>query len=317
MGELNLRDDQILACIQETGDGVLARRHLKRMFWADKSLRAMQKVMARLVGKRFIKRETIQYRRFANPRSEPVYWLDYKGILHVCEQMGIEELYYPKSEGERQLRLLEGNIRKKEGIRWLRHLPSIGKLEHHLAVVDFKMKLLSDIAQLPLISMMVWVNESAFRSPTMDKVRFTIRDKDGWLVEKERGVCPDGFCLIADNERKSRGEDYKLYLLVELDMATYPVRSRWATNKAGPYAAYINSPAFWERFGINTGYWLVITTGEGRMRHLMQKTQQTVGEGARCFLFTTWAQVNNQDTNVLTAPIWSQVGEAEPIYLLT
>ena len=95
------RDDRILRAIQEVGDGVLARRHMKELFWPDKTKRAMQKVLSRLYGSGYIDRRTVHYPRISKPRSEPVYWLRWRGILRVVEQMGIEEPYHPKNDGEK------------------------------------------------------------------------------------------------------------------------------------------------------------------------------------------------------------------------
>lgn len=305
------RDDDILVAIQGVGDGILARRHLKSMFWADKSLRAMQKVMSRLYERGYIRRTTIHYRR-TTPRSEPVYWLGWRGISRVAQQMGFEELYQPKNDRENQMRILERKLRA-EGIRWVRIPPSTGKLEHDFFVVDFRLKVQKAVDQLPSVTM-EWINESVFRSPAMDKVKFTIRDKDGQVVEREQGVCPDGFCLILDNDRKARREPYKLHNLVEVDMGSHPVSSRFAARKAAPYAAYIGSPAFKARFGVGAGNWWIITSGKRRMENLMYHTQQTVGEDARWFFFTFWDKLNGG--NVLTASIWYRVGREEPIALL-
>lgn len=304
-------DDDILVAIQETGDGILARRHLKEVFWADKSLRAMQKVMSRLYQRGLIQRTTIRYERIKEPPTEPVYWLGWRGILRYTERMGIEEPYQPKNDRENQMRILENKLRA-EGIRWVRTPPSTGKLEHHFFVVDFRLKVQKDVDALPSVTM-EWINESAFRSPKMDKVKFTIKDINGRLVERERGVCPDGFCLILDHDRKNRGEPYKLHSLVEVDLGTHSVSSSFASKKAAPYAAYIGSPAFRSRFGINAGDWLIITTGKRRMEHLIEQTQETAGEGARWFYFTSWDQLVK---NVLTDPIWYKVGSVEPIALL-
>jgi hypothetical protein len=292
-----------MMAIHDQDDGVLARRHIWTLFFSHATtLRALQKVLARLVKHRFIKRTTFHYRRFTQPRSEPIYWLDYRGILRVAERLGAGELHYPKNERENQMRRLERSLRQ-QGIRWLRELLSIDKLEHNFLVVDFRMKLARAVASLPSVRM-EWVNESAFRSPVMDRVVLTIQDQAGQLIERERGVCPDGFCLIQDVNRRKNERPYELHLLIEMDMGTHPVSSRFATDKAVPYAAYIGSSAFKARFDADTGDWLVITTGERRMQHLIEHTQEKVGEGARWFLFSTWQHLMDPEINVLTAPVW-------------
>lgn len=308
------RDDDILMAIQDVGDGTLARRHLKSMFWADKSLRAMQKVMSRLYRRELIYRTTVRYHQIKQPRSEPVYWLGWRGILRVAGQIGVDELYEPKNDGENQMRILERELRR-QGIRWVREPPTVGKLEHHFTAVDFRLMVQRAVDELPSVSV-AWINESIFRSPKMDKVKFTFKERDGRLVKAERGVCPDGALLLCDAVRERRGESHELLLLVEIDIGTHPVRSRFASYKAAPYAAYIGSPAFRARFGTDadTADWLIVTKGKDRrMRHLMDQTQQTVGQGAQWFLFTTWDRLKG--VNVLTAPVWHRAGVSSPFRL--
>jgi len=86
-------------------------------------------------------------------------------------------------------------------------------------------------------------------------------------------------------------------------------------EKAVPGAAYIKSIAFKNRFGYNSGRWLVVTTGVVRMKNLIAQTKQSLGTGARVFLFTAFDQV--KDVNVLTAPIWHQADHQEPSALFS
>jgi hypothetical protein len=78
--------------------------------------------------------------------------------------------------------------------------------------------------------------------------------------------------------------------------------------------AYIKSKAYKARFGDNSGRWLVVTTGERRMRNLMRQTRRVAGAGAGVFLFTTSDQLTLG--NVLTTSVWQQVGAKEPQALL-
>jgi hypothetical protein len=108
--------------IYAIGDGGAARRHLKWLFWPTNTLRAMQRVMSRLYHRGYIDRKTVHCPRTKRPRSEPVYWLRWKGILRVAEMLGVEEPYQPKNAGENQLRILERAA--CGGDRWLRTPPS-------------------------------------------------------------------------------------------------------------------------------------------------------------------------------------------------
>ena len=291
---------KIIDAIQDFCDGVGGRRHVwQRALPNVTTERGFRKAMQPLCDKRLVKRAIIHYQRSEIER-EPYYWLAANGILAWCAYVGIEDVYIPKHHGEYQQRELHSNLRKID-VRWVRQPQSPAKLEHHFWALDFKLRMQKCADQLPSITMH-WLNESAFRSPKMDKVEYRVSDQNGRLVEKERGVCPDSFCWIQDSDRANkRGELYTLNLLIEIDMSTHPVSSRFAINKAAPYAAYIGSPTYKERFGVSTGEWLIITTGAKRMQHLIQTTQATVHDLARFFLFTTFDQFNK---NLLTDPIW-------------
>ena len=76
------RDGLILLAVHEYG-GVLATRHVKRLFWPDKSLRALQRRLSKLCQHAYLARPTKVDRRTqplpVNTRS--VYWLAWKGVL--------------------------------------------------------------------------------------------------------------------------------------------------------------------------------------------------------------------------------------------
>jgi hypothetical protein len=97
-------------------------------------------------------------------------------------------------------------------------------------------------------------------------------------------------------------------------MGTHPVKSGFAYEKAVPYAAYITSPVYRQRFDCNSGRYLVVTTGERRLEHLLQQTQQAVNDRAYLFLFSTLEQV--QAKNPLIRPIWRQATDGKPVSLL-
>ena len=61
------RDGAILSVIHEYG-GVLARRHLKRMFWSNATLRAMQKRLSKLVKNDYLARPDINH----NPNKSTI-----------------------------------------------------------------------------------------------------------------------------------------------------------------------------------------------------------------------------------------------------
>ena len=84
-------------------------------------------------------------------------------------------------------------------------------------------------------------------------------------------------------------------------------------EKAIPGVAYIKSAAYKNRFGYNSGRWLIITTGKVRMKNLIQQTIQSAVSGSKAFLFTTFEQLAGK--NALTEPIWTQPGNEQSLAL--
>jgi hypothetical protein len=148
----------------------------------------------------------------------------------------------------------------------------------------------------------------------MDVVEFKIEGRDGKKKKKTRGVCPDGYFLVTNVKLKRRGKLHKMRLLLEIDMGTHPIRSRFGRQKAAPYAAYIKSPEYESRFGVKRGRWLVVTTGEPRMEHLIEQTEKVVADDSKYFLFTIFDHLGKN--NAFTSPIWWQVGRGEPRSLI-
>ena len=301
------RDGAILWAIYEY-DGVLARRHLKRMFWPDATLRALQKRLAKLVNNDYLARPTIHQRK-TQPIPEPVYWLDWKGIIWVAGQNNVA-VSPPANMGENQMRRLAKQLRD-QGIRWVRE-PRWLQLAHDLAVVDFRLAVEKAVSELPTLSLEEWRHESEFRS-VGETIEYKIRGEDGMVKQVKKRVYPDSYFVVVDKQRLAQGLLARARFLLELDNATHP-NNRFGREKVAPGLAYIKSPEYKARFGDNSGRWLVVTTGRIRVRNLMRQTQQADRTGARIFLFTTFDQLKTG--NILTEPVWWQVGREEPIPLL-
>jgi hypothetical protein len=300
------RDGAILTAIYEY-DGVLARRHLKRLFWPDATLRAMQKRLAKLIGSGYLAKPTPHQRR-TQPIPEPVYWLGWKGIIWVAGQYDVV-VDPPANQGENQMRKLAKNLRD-QGIRWLRE-PRWIQLAHDLAVVDFRMAVEKAVNELPALNLEEWKHESEFRCDG-DAVAYKTTGRDGMVKQMEKRVYPDSYFVIVDERRLAQGLLARARFLLELDNATHP-NERFGREKVVPGVAYINSPEYKARFGDNSGRWLVVTTGEVRMSNLMDQVQRVTRGGATLFLFTTFDK--SQSGNVLTKHIWRQEGKEEPIPL--
>ncbi|BBB48040.1 replication-relaxation family protein [Pelolinea submarina] len=300
------RDGEILQAIMDYG-GLLAKRQLKELFWADKSQRAMEKRLAKLFHNGLITWPDRNAWR-SKPLPEPILWLNWKGILWLAGQAGIS-IPAPANQGENQMRLLENRLREA-GFRWLRE-PRWMQLEHDLAIVDFRLAVEKSLRVLPHLALEEWIHERVLHC-NMDVVEYETKDREGRLHLVKKGVCPDSYFVITDQRRQIDGSPARARFLFELDNSTHDNPS-FGREKTVPGAVYIKSTVFKNRFGYNSGRWLVVTTGLVRMKNLLTQTRQSVGAGARLFLFTTVDQVREQ--NVLTSPIWHQADHEQPIAL--
>jgi hypothetical protein len=296
------RDSIILETIYNH-DGVLARRHIKELFWPDKSVQSMENRLSKLYHNGYLNWPNEQHRKY-RPIPEPLVWLGWKGVMMIAQNRGIE-IKPPIRDNENQMRLLQKRLRK-HGIRWVRE-PNWNQPHHDLAVVDFRLAVERATNSLSNLSLFQWVSESEFRATT-DVIRYSFKANDGELKYRKKGVCPDGFFIIADETKWRNEEHFKALFLLEIDMATHD-NSSFGIEKAAAGAAYIQSPAYKDRFGANAGRWLVVTTGETRMNNLIQQTKTRVSQYPQLFYFTTLEQIINH--NVLTASIWWQVDKGE------
>ena len=296
------RDGEILQSIYEH-EGVMAKRHLKSLFWSGCSWRAMEKRLAKLHHTGYIDwPDREQYR--TKPIPEPICWLGWMGILWIAGSSNI--VVEPmKTINESRLRNLQ-NILRKQGIRWVRE-PRWNLLAHDLKVIDFLLNIREAILELPDLSLERWMMDSAFRSNT-DVVKYKWERK-----QFKKGVCPDGYLEIVDESRKMKGLPYKARFLLELDMATHDNNS-FGRDKVLPGVAYIKSRAYQARFETNSGHWLVITTGERRMDHLIKMAEKLAGNEADLFYFTTHDRIRPE--MILGGAIWNRGNETKPCQLL-
>ena len=297
------RDGEILRAIYRY-DGVLAKRHIKSLFWPNTSLRAMEMRLSALYHQSYLDWPTQEQWRI-KPIPEAICWIGWRGALWIAGDRKLE-VEPPRTPNETQLRRLAAKLRE-HSIHWLRE-PRWSQLAHDLSVVDFRQAVERAANETPSLALEEWIPEGAFLSH-MDEVVYAIRDRKGSRKQQKRGIRPDGYFVIVDNGRRNQGLPARARLLLELDMATHDTNS-FFQEKVLAGIAYIQSPAYKSRFGHNSGRWLVVATGEVRMKHLMRQTQQAVGGSASVFLFTIFEQV--RAANVLTAPIWWQVGCDRP-----
>jgi hypothetical protein len=100
--------------------------------------------MSLLCTNNYISRPTYEQWRTL-PVPEPVYWLDWKGILWVAAQHNLK-MKLPTDPTEDDIRELAKQLRRK-GIRWLRE-PRWLQLPHDLAVADFRFAVERDLYRL-------------------------------------------------------------------------------------------------------------------------------------------------------------------------
>jgi hypothetical protein len=128
-----------------------------------------------------------------------------------------------------------------------------------------------------------------------------------------RAVIPDAYFTIVDINRQNEGKPHLARVLVELDMATHS-NPNFGRFKVAPYAAYIGSKRFVERFGGRTARWLVVTTGTTRLRNLMGQCQKFAGSKANLFYLALTKDV--LASNPLIAPIWQSPGQPGKLSLI-
>jgi len=302
------RDLDILHSIYENG-GVMAKRQLKEKFWQDKTFRAMEKRLSKLYHNGYLNwPERDQWR--SHPVPEAVCWLGWKGALILSSAYGIS-IDIPTATNENQHRKMERQLRKYD-FRWLRE-PRWIQLEHDLAIVDFRLLLEKSLEERRNLSLAEWLDEGVFRSQ-MDVVEFEVKSKNGSIRKTKRGVIPDAYFVVDDEQRRKNGQPHRARFLLELDRATHANPS-FGFEKALPGAAYIGSPAYKERFGQNSGSWLIVTTaGRRRMENLIHQTANKVGSKADLFYFSTLNQCSGE--NLITSKLWYQVCSSEPMALI-
>ncbi|HEY60000.1 MAG TPA: hypothetical protein G4N92_04860 [Anaerolineae bacterium] len=302
------RDGALLQAIYDN-DGFLTRRHISSLFWNDKTIRPMERRLSKLRHSEYIHWPS-EVQRKTKPIPEPICWLGWKGILYIAGKSGFE-IEPPTRVNENQLRSLQERLRKI-GIRWTRE-PRWQQLEHDIEVTDFRYAVERSVCEISDLTLEDWIPEGAFRS-NMDKVDFRTVNREGKTQKRCKGVCPDGYFVIVDEKRKAQGKPYRARFLLELDMATHDNPS-FGVEKAAAGAAYIHHPSYKARFGSNSGRWLIVTTGEVRMKNLMRQTLQNTKADSNLFLFTTFDRVMQH--NLFNTPIWIKCGETEGSYLIS
>jgi hypothetical protein len=295
------RDEAILWAVYNH-DGVVARRHIKDLFWNQKNWRGMARRLSFLKSQDYVQWPSMEQRK-THPIPEPVVWLGWRGALYLAGNSGLQ-VEEPKTANENQLR--------DRGFYWLRE-PRWSNLRHDLTITDIRFWVKTSLQTIPHLVFEEWINESIFRIQT-DFVDYKVQSREGEWVLKHKGVIPDGYFSIIDQSRKEKGEPFRARFLLEVDMASRDNPS-FGMDKAAPGGTYIKSPQYLQRFESNSGRWLVVTTGSVRMRNLLIQTRSRVGADAHLFYFTTFDQMAH--SNFFLDPIWRQPTSNESVSLVS
>ena len=206
---------------------------------------------------------------------EMIYWLDKKGAEIVGSKNSIPV----------------GEFSWRKQPRWF-------QVEHDLAVNDFRLDMEEACQRDPEINLETWVSEREFCAYP-DKIEYTVKDRT-----ITRNIRPDGYFLL------STPQHYLRYLL-EIDRSTED-NPRILREKIIPGLAYLKTEDYEERFGHRSGRWLVVTTGEKRLKNMLRQARR--GKAKGLFYFTTYDQVS-ADT-ILHTPIWRRADRGEKVPLL-
>jgi hypothetical protein len=151
-----------------------------------------------------------------------------------------------------------------------------------------------------------WVPESEFWTHP-DTVEYETASSK----KKKRRVIPDGFFTIRRTMVSNPGVMEELAFLLEIDMGTED-NPRFAREKVRPGVAYLDSKQYQERFGIDYGRWLVVTTSQTRLENMMAQTERA--GGADLFYFTIFDEISGK--TVLTSSIWRPAGSNKTTSLM-
>ena len=225
-----------------------------------------------LYQNKYLNRPSIDQRR---RMPEMIYWLDKQGAQIVASRNGTP--------------FRDFSWRKQP--RWF-------QVEHDLAVNDFRLNMEQACKEDFDIHLEIWVPEFEFWSYP-DKVCYTYQER-----EHTRNIRPDGYFML------STSEHYLRYLL-EIDRSTED-NPRFYREKILPGLAYLKTDAYKQRFGHRSGRWLVVTTGERRLKNMLRQAKRAKTKGI--FFFTTYDRLTPE--TVLHAPVWQREDREELVPLI-
>jgi hypothetical protein len=207
--------------------------------------------------------------------TEMIYWLDRNGADLIASKQGIPL----------------GELGWRQDPRWF-------QVDHDLAVNDFRLTLQKTLSQTTNVTMETWIPESEFWAYP-DTITYSY---NGHSIKRK--IIPDGFFVLSHDKLRIR------YLL-EIDRSTED-NPRFLREKILPGLAYLKTQAYETRFGHRSGRWIVVTTGERRLKNMLLQAKHAKAEGL--FYFTTFPQITGE--KLLSAPIWHRADREEPVPLI-
>ncbi|MBZ0280289.1 MAG: replication-relaxation family protein [Anaerolineae bacterium] len=276
--QLTQRDGRLMETIYHY-EGVLSADQIERLFFT--SHRRMQARLSTLYHNRYVDRTNLQEQ---SALGFVAYFLAEKGIAYLCGLWGIspKELN-PREKGER-----------------------MSLVRHDVRLNEVRMAVMDALRQLPQSELKVWVNSRSFYADND-----TIWYLDGKQRKHKRAIRPDAyFYVVSPGVETARHSHF----LLELDMRTEH-NARFVDEKIRPGLAYFESEAYRNRFGVNAGRYLVVTTGETRLKNMKQQAE-TVGKAAERFYFTTF-EAATANGAFFTQPIWWRPTHDTPVALFS
>lgn len=274
---LTERDRQILETIHAF-DGMLSLKQVDRLFFSGQGRSQPRARMRALIQNGYVSQPPVNTRHRI-PLGESIYWLNTKGAALVAGLQGQQLKYF----------------------RW-RNQPRYSLITHDLAVNDFRIAVLKACQANQQLTLNTWIPEHELSLDPDTITYFTPSGKS-----RKRQIRPDGFLSVTSQLQPNKTFGF----LLEIDRGTED-NPRFAREKVRPGMAYLAGQAYEKRFGTRQGRWLVVTTGERRMRNMLAQTEQAGGSGS--FYFTTFAAIHPE--TVFHQPIWWLAGKQEPQKIL-
>jgi hypothetical protein len=214
-----------------------------------------------------------------------------------------ETIYFLGKKGAAIVAGLQGELPKD--LPWRRQ-PRWSLISHDLAVNDFRITVMQAVQASRSLTLHRWVPESEFWAHPD-----TVEYETAGGRKRKRRVIPDGFFTIRRPHVRNPGVMEELAFLLEIDMGTED-NPRFAREKVRPGVAYLDSRRYQERFGIDYGRWLVVTTSQTRLENMMAQTERA--GGGDLFYFTTFDELS--DNTVLSEPVWRPAGNRKAVGLI-